>query len=311
MNKKNSSKISILVISYNTCDLTVRALHSVFTETKLPNYEIIVFDNASDVASVDTIKKQFGEKVTLIASEKNVGFAKGNNIAATYASGDFLLLLNPDTIVQDHAIDKLFNFAQSRPNAMMWGGRTVFEDQSLNKGSCWSAQSLWSLTSQALGLNSIFRNTTLFNPEGLGGWNREGVREVDIISGCFLLITRRLWDQLKGFDPLFFMYGEDADLCLRAKKLGASPMISGEATIVHIGGASEKTNSGKLIKLLKSKHMLIKIHFGRGQAKIGCFLLSLWPFSRFLAHTLLNIVSSNSERLNQWRDVWMRRNEWL
>ena len=76
------------------------------------------------------------------------------------------------------------------------------------------------------------------------------MREVDIVSGCFLLITRELWNRLGGFDPVFLMYGEDADLCLRARKLGARPMVTPEATIVHYGGASEACQAGKLEKLL-------------------------------------------------------------
>src|SRR4029078_10050453 len=90
---------------------------------------------------------------------------------------------------------------------------------------------LWSLTSKAAGLSSLFRRSTLFNPEGYGGWLRDSERGGDIVTGCLLLIRREFWKDLGGFDPSYVMYGEEADLCLRARAKGARPMITPEAQI--------------------------------------------------------------------------------
>ena len=100
-------------------------------------------------------------------------------------------------------------------------------------------------------------NSALFNPEAFGGWDRSSVRNVDIVSGCFFLINRTLWDRLGGFDPAFFMYGEEADLCLRARKLGARPIVSPSATIVHYGGASTSSTLKQRMLLLKAKATLM------------------------------------------------------
>src|SRR5690606_35725860 len=121
----------------------------------------------------------------------------------------------------------------------------------------------------ATGLSSLFRGSSLFNPEGYGGWKRDTVREVDIVSGCFFLIRRELWERLGGFDPAFFMYGEEADLCLRARKLGARPMVTPEATIVHYGGASERVRADKMVRLLQAKALLIRRHWGPVAARSG------------------------------------------
>ncbi|WP_166260763.1 glycosyltransferase family 2 protein [Marinobacter salicampi] len=303
--------VSIIVVSYNTREMTLACLRSVFAETHSFEFEVLVLDNASEDGSASAIEADFGDRVRLIAKKTNLGFAAGNNVAAKQAAGEYLLLLNPDTVVLDNAVDKLLSFARSRPDAGIWGGRTVFSDGALNPGSCWSRQTLWSLASQMSGLSSVFRKNSMCNPEGMGSWNREGVRYVDIVSGCFLLIKRELWLQLGGFREEFFMYGEDADLCLRAHKLGSRPIITGSSTIVHYGGASETVHADKLVRLLKAKMLLIQTHFPGYSRWLGRRLLALWPLSRFWAYSLLSQVGrSFTVRRSMWGDVWRRRSEW-
>ncbi len=304
--------VSIIVVSYNTRDMTLECLRSIFRETRLIDFEIIVIDNASTDGSADAITAEFGESVLLLASSENLGFAAGNNMAATKAKGDMLLLLNPDTVVLNEALDHLYAFSSQYPQAGIWGGRTLFGNGSLNPASCWSRQTLWSLFSQALGLSSLFRHSSIFNIEGIGGWDRDGIRAVDIVSGCFLLLKRDLWEKLCGFREQFFMYGEEADLCLRARNFGVRPMVTSAATIIHYGGASEKIRADKLVRLLKAKMLLICFHFPFWARRIGCWLLSLWPTSRYLAHLLLARLGGNSfkEKADVWKKVMQRKNEW-
>lgn len=303
--------LSILIISYNTRDMTLACIRSVFEQTTRTPFEIIVLDNASTDGSADALEQEFGSRLTLIRSLDNLGFAGGNNAAAEHASGEYLLLLNPDTVVLDGAIDTVMDFAEARPGAGIWGGRTVFADGSLNPASCWSRQTLWSLASQALGLSSVLRKSSLFNPEAMGGWDRSGERSVDIVSGCFLLIRRELWDTLGGFHPDFFMYGEEADLCLRARSLGARPMVTADATIIHHGGASETVRADKLSRLLAAKTLLIDRHFPNRSRGLGKRLLAAWPLSRMIAHTVLSPIRPSSRRGRAvWSRVWRDRDEW-
>lgn len=304
--------LSILIISYNTRDMTLECIRSVFEQTVRTTFEIIVLDNASSDGSAEAMLEEFGDRVRLVRSGENLGFAGGNNAAAEHASGDYLLLLNPDTVVLDGAIDTLVAYAVEHPQAGIWGGRTVFADGSLNPASCWSRQTLWSLTSQALGLSSIFRTSSLFNPEGMGGWDRSGEREVDIVSGCFLLISRELWRRLDGFHPDFFMYGEEADLCLRARTLGARPRVTARATIIHYGGASETVRADKLCRLLAAKTLLVDRHFAGLRRRVGKRLLAAWPLSRMVAHCLLAPIRSGSRRGAEiWGQVWAERRLWM
>ncbi len=304
--------LTIIVVSYNTREMTLACLRSVFRETRTA-FELIVLDNASDDGSAEAIRAEFGDRVELMASTENLGFAAGNNRAAETARGEYLLLLNPDTVVLDGAIDRLLEFARKQPEAGIWGGRTLFGDGSLNPASCWSRQTLRSLIFQAMGLSSLFRRSSLFNPEGMGGWNREGIRAVDIVSGCFLLIRRELWETLGGFRDIFFMYGEEADLCLRARALGVRPMVTSAATIIHHGGASEKARAGKLVRLLRAKTLLIRFHFPAAGKWAGVRLLYLWPASRYFAHSVLAALgrSASGEARKEWAEVLRHKHEWF
>lgn len=300
--------VGIVIVSHNTKDMTLACIESVLAQTMRP-HEVIVVDNASTDGSADAIEAEYPQ-VQLVRSVRNLGFAAANNLAAKESTAEYLLLLNPDTVVREGAIDKLVAFAESRPEGGIWGGRTVFEDGSLNPASCWRRQTLWSLVCMATGLGSLFRGSGWFNPEGNGGWKRDCQREVDIVSGCFLLIRRELWDQLGGFDERFFIYGEDADLCLRARKMGYRPMITPEATIVHYGGASEKVRADKLVRLLTAKMMLIRQHWSPSRVGIGVRLLAAWPLSRLIAFSVLRCAGFKRDALSVWREVWRRKREW-
>jgi GT2 family glycosyltransferase len=251
--------------------------------------------------------------VRLIALTGNVGFARANNIAAEQAKGRYLLLLNPDTVVIDRAIQRLIGFAAARQGAKIWGGRTLYADRSLNPTSCWRRMSLWNVFCRTTGLSGVFPGSQLFNAESYGRWDRSSVREVDIVTGCFLLIERGFWRELGGFDARFFMYGEEADLCLRAAKLGARPAVTPDATIIHYGGASEQVRSEMMVKLLAGKGELIKRHWPARTRGLGLFLLSLWPLTRAIALSgagwVLRRSALGGEAATWWR-IWRQRERW-
>jgi GT2 family glycosyltransferase len=172
---------------------------------------------------------------------------------------------------------------------------------------------LWSLTSQVLGLSSLFRRSALFNSEGYGGWMRDAERDVDIVTGCFLLIRKSFWDELNGFDAAYIMYGEEADLCLRARALGARPRVTPEAEIVHHGGASETVRADQLIRVIRAKTTLIQRNFRPWQRPLATAMLRRWPWSRMQAARLLARVTGGArhrEAAENWSEVWARRDEW-
>jgi len=303
--------VSILVISYDTRAMTLDCLASVVAETRVP-HELIVLDNASPDGSAAAIAAAF-PGIRLIASPENLGFARGNNVAAREARGEYVLLLNPDTLVLDRAVDRIVAFAGRTPQAGIWGGRTLHGDRTLNPGSVFGRVTLWSLFCRSSGLALIFRQSAFFNPEEMGGWDRGDEREVDVVQGSFFLIRRALWERLGGFDLAFVMYGEEQDLCRRARVLGARPRMTPEATIVHYHGASSR-RAAREIMTLKARVTLIRRHFPAWQQPIGMFLLGFWPWSRMVSGGALSRLSGRprfAEAAALWGDVWRARAEWL
>lgn len=307
-----SKKVSVLIVSYNTRDMTLACIASVLEQPGAGLCEIIVVDNNSSDGSADAIAMRF-PGLNLIKSTENLGFARANNLAAKQASCEFILLLNPDTVVLDDAIAKLLSFAEANPTARIWGGRTVFADGSLNPYTCWRFMSLWSLATQATGLTSRFGNSDLFDREGYGGWNRDSVRSVEMIVGCFLLIDTPLWNKLGGFDPRFFMYAEEADLCFRSYAEGTAPLFTPDATIIHHGGASEPEASGKLIRLFRGKATFMHKHWPSLRRWMGIFLLKLHVLIRWAGFSLAaRLRGREKQRLaaQKWKQVWLGRHEW-
>lgn len=303
--------LSIIIVSYNTCALTIAALDSVFRFPPTGRFEVIVFDNASIDDSATAIAERFPQ-VRLIANDDNIGFAAGNNAAAEYAIGRRLLLLNPDTVVFEKTLSSLMDFAQRKPNHRIWGGRTLFGDLRLNPTSCWRRMTLWSLFCSAAGLTYLFPRSGLFNPEAYGDWARDEEALVDIVTGCFLLIDHDLWRKLNGFDPTFFMYAEEADLCLRARGHGARPAITPRAELIHYGGASEATRIEKVIKTTRGRVTLMRKHWSPPALLLGRVLLLLWSFSRMMGSRMLSGPQDEPGKAHgKWREIWNRRSEWL
>jgi GT2 family glycosyltransferase len=303
VNASSNCDLSVIMISYNTREITLAALESFYAHAPQLDYEMIVVDNDSHDGSADAIAARFPQ-ARLIRPGENLGFAAANNHAAQFARGRRLLLLNPDTVHLDDATGALWRFAEQTPEGGIWGGRTLFADRSLNPTSCWGKMTVWSLFCAATGLTAAFRSSTVFNPEAYGDWPRDSLRAVDIVTGCFFLIDHDLWRKLGGFDRTFFMYAEEADLCLRAARLGAKPSITPDAAIVHYGGASEVSSSERIIKVMRGKATLMRKHWSRPAIAAGAGLLHLWAFT----HLLKGLLRGGEER-EKWRIVWRRRGE--
>lgn len=303
--------LSIFVVSYNTRELTRRCLRAIVASEIRASYEIIVVDNASVDGSADAIEREF-PSVRLVRSDTNLGFAAGNNLARRHASGERFLLLNPDTRVQPDAIERLLAFSIAHPEAGITGGRTLNDDGSLNPWSCRGRPTPWSMFCQATGLTTRFRMHPLFDPASLGPWQRDSVREVDVVVGCFLMIHRELWDELGGFDPAFFMYGEETDLCLRARQRGYRPMITPDAVIVHHGAASEPSEPHKLVRLFGAHATLFRKHWSPPARRFGVCMLKLWALSRWIGGRLVDPAGRGSAaaRSRVWGEVWRLRAQW-
>ncbi len=311
MTKLANKQLDIIIVSYNTAEYTKRAIQSVYDQTKATDFNIIVVDNNSPDNSVDVIRDNFSD-VILIESKQNLGFAGGVNLGAKAANSDYILLLNPDTIILEAAIDKIMHFAQEKPEAGIWGGITLNNDLSLNPNNARARLSFQTLLFSALGLSKLFRSSCFFNHDNYGCWDRNSIRKVDVITGCFFLTTRKLWKQLNGLDDTFFMYAEEADYCIRAINKGKQPIVSPNARIIHHGGVSEANFSGKMIKLLKGKAELINKHTPRWKQFLFKNLLLIHVINKVLSYNVQVLLKRDKKSLLiEWETILRQRHSWL
>ncbi len=298
--------VSVLIVSYRTRGPLTTCLGSLFAQTQENSFEVFVIDNNSNDGTIEVVANGFPQ-VTLLRSEINLGFARAINLAARLAQGDFLLLLNPDTQIIDQAVDRLVAFARSHPGHGVYGGRTVKPSGELAPHSCLGAPSLWSLTCFGFGLSSALRSSALFNPEVLGNWQRNRVREVPVVTGGLFLVPRVVWTELGGFDPVYFMYCEDTDLCVRAARLGYRPLFTPEATVVHEVGASSASNLDKAILLMRGKATFLRRNWNGLRQRWGLGMLLLGVALR----AAVGQAGLARGRSAPWKYLWQCRSHWL
>ena len=296
--------VSVVIASYNALEWLPRCLASVAGAARRSTVEVIVVDNASE-APVREYLATAPHGVRVLQQDENLGFGRACNLGARHGRGRHVMLLNPDAVLAEGAIDALVDFLAADPGRGLVGGRTLRPDGSLNPSSCWGAPTLWSWFCSAVGLTSAFRYTSLFDPEAMGSWQRDSERDVDIVSGCLLLATREAWDALGGFDEDYFMYGEDADLSLRAREAGFRPAITPAAVAVHAIGASSPTKLSKQRLLFRGKATLARKRWSPVRWSAGLALLAGGVALRAAAETALR----RSDRTQ--RSLWAERRDWL
>ncbi len=300
--------VSVVVVSYNVKDWIVRCLGSLAASTS-HDLDLIVVDNASHDGSADAVEAAFPE-ATVVRNDHNLGFGRAVNQCAELAKGDYLLLLNPDGYVEPGSLDALVDFAQRNPRYVIVGGRTISPEGDLDPRSCWAAPTLWSLASSALMLSTLRPRSTLFDPEAMGDFGRDHPRPVDIVTGCLLLVRLADWRALGGFDERFFMYGEDAELCLRAAaETGRQCAVTPDATMVHAVGASSATRPDKHELLLAGRITLVRTHWGPVRGRAGAALLVGGVGVR-AALERTGLGGRIGGRDTDWAEVWRRRGRW-
>ncbi len=301
--------VAIVIVTYNSEGQIRECLESVFGQRKNITQQVIVVDNESRDGTVALIRSEFPD-VQLILPGENLGFAKGVNLGAGKADADFVLLLNPDTVILDHAVDVIVEFARAHPSHGLYGGRTLKPDGSLEPSSCWGVPTLWSMALFALGITTLASKNRWLDPESLGSWQRDSVREVGVITGCFLLTPLDIWKQLRGLDERYFMYGEDVDFAMRAKAAGRRPVICPDATLVHEVGQSSDTPVHKMLLLYRGKASLVRTHWKGPARKFGIFLLAAGTALRASAANVI-ALGRKTDTAGRWQTLWQKRNEWL
>lgn len=301
--------VAIVIVSYNSEDHIGACLQSVFAQRKSVNQQVIVVDNDSRDGTVAFIRENFPE-VQLVLPGANLGFAAGVNLGVKHSSAEFVLLLNPDTVILENAVDVIVDFARKNPGHGLYGGRTLRPDGSLEPSSCWGRPTLWSMTLFAFGLTTLAPRNRWLDPESLGNWQRDTVREVGVITGCFLLAPTDVWNQLGGLDERYFMYGEDADLAMRAWSAGYRPVICPDAKLVHEVGGCSDTPVHKTLLLYRGKASLVRTHWTGLAQWFGLFFLATGTGLR-AAISKVHSSPGRNDSAGRWQTLWRDRSKWI
>lgn len=253
--------LSIIIVNFNVKEFLQNLLSSILKSTGRLSTEIIVIDNASDDGSVEIIREKF-PSVKLIASEKNLGFGRANNLGLEISKGKFILLINPDTIVQEDTFQKLIAFFEKTPEAGLAGCKVLNSDGTLQLACRRSFPGPWTSFTKVTGLGKIFPKSRLFARYNMTYLDENQTYEVDAISGAFMMMRREVYEKVGGFDPQFFMYGEDLDLCYRIQKAGYKVYYLHETQIIHYKGESTKRSSLDETRVFyEAMHLFVKKHF--------------------------------------------------
>ena len=254
--------LSVCIVNWNTRRDLEQALTSILNSDPGLSLEVVVLDNGSQDGSAPMVRDRF-PSVAVVESRENLGFPRGYNRAAQQADGRHLLMLNPDTVVQEGALQRLVAFLDSHPEAGAAGPRLLNPDGSLQ----------FSCRRFPKPMAAILRNTLLgrFAPGNrftrgylMADWDHTNARQVDWVSGAAMCIRREAWEETGGFDEGFFMYAEDIDWCLRAHRAGWQIYYLPEAVIVHrIGASTDQRPIAMVVEFHRSMARFYRKHYAR------------------------------------------------
>ncbi|MBP9213907.1 MAG: glycosyltransferase [Chitinophagaceae bacterium] len=284
-------KLSVIIINYNVKYFLEQCLHSVVKATQQIDAEIIVIDNCSTDGSIAYLQPKFFQ-VHFVENTENIGFGKANNQALSIAKGEYVLFLNPDTIVPENCFTESIAFYEQTPNCGALGikmvdGKGVFLPESKRAFPS-------PLTSffKLVGLATIFPKSAIFNKYALGHLSENENHEVDVLAGAFMLLSKEVLQKVKGFDDTFFMYGEDVDLSYRIQAAGYKNYYFSNCSIIHFKGESTKKGSLNYVRMFyQAMSIFVQKHYSGSKAFIFSFLIQLAIGARAVVSLLSGLLT--------------------
>lgn len=248
-------RLSVVILNYNVSSFLTLCLQSVQEALTGIDSEIIVVDNNSDDDSCDMIRRDF-PSVHLIENKVNLGFSKGNNIGVSKAKGTHVCILNPDTVVGEHTFSQLLEFIDKNQNVGALGCKLI------DGRGRFLPESKRHVPTPMVALQKLFGYTSSYYFNEL---DEDSNGPCDILVGAFMLLQKRVFDEVGGFDEDFFMYGEDIDLSYRLLKAGYSNYYFGQEAVIHFKGESTLKNSFYLKRFYGAMKIFYRKHFFKNQ----------------------------------------------
>ena len=271
--------VSIIIVNFRTPQLVIECIESVYEKTEGISFEIIVVENGSGDNSSEIIRKQLGTRVKLIVSSENLGFGRANNLGAKYAQGEYLFLLNSDTILVNNAIKILFEFAKATSKVGVVGGNLLTSNMKASPSYCLEFDNINKVKKNAKWLVILFNRIKISIKGKIGrnvantlgqvyNFGNEAIK-VAYIFGADMMLPRKIFSDMGGFDSDFFMYGEEQDLSWRIKEAGYQIWNVPEAKIIHMDGASMKKEASFNTKQYKMRMNGKMVYFYKRHGKNG------------------------------------------
>ena len=254
--------LSIIIVNWNAGHLLKDCLESIYRNIIKINCEIFVVDNASTDGSLEMVRKEFPQ-VKLVENKSNLGFAKANNQAINKSKGMYILLLNPDTIVQKDAFQNMIEFMNTHPEAGVAGSKVLYADGSLQL-SCGHFPSLQTEFFHSTLLEEIFPKSPFIGNFRMTNWDHNSVREVDWVSGSCLLVRKAVITDVGLLDKAIFMYAEDIDWCYRIKNAAWKIYYLPQSKIIHLESQIANTDlTNKLRNGYQGLYYFFDKHYGK------------------------------------------------
>src|SRR6056297_185717 len=278
--------LSVIIVSYNVQYFLDQAISSVLESSCDFDLEIIIVDNGSTDNSVKWVENDYPE-VRIFDLGDNVGFAKANNLAAKEAKGEYMLLLNPDTILQADSLQHCYDFLSNRDNSGAVGLRMYDGQGKYLPESKRGFPSPWTSFCKITGLNELFPTSKAFNYYYLGHKSSDIDQAVDVLTGAFMMLRKKTYLELGGLDEDFFMYGEDFDLCYRLHEKGFQNYYLASSSIIHFKGESTSKQS---LKYIKTFYSAMSIYAGKHYNRHILALMSVFIQGAIYARAGLAIL---------------------
>ena len=302
-------KLSIVILCWNDLKVIGNCLRSIYSGTHATQFEVNVSDNGSTDGTVEFIREAFpGARV--IENGANLRFSKGNNVGIQASTGEYVLILNPDTIIHEGTFDRWIDFADKHPEAGGFGCRVLNPDGSY-QGSGRPFPTIWREWLAALYLRPLGYLSDIFISDRYVRWKGETERTIDWQSGCCLMVRGELLKQLGGFDEQFQYYYEDLDLCHRVWIAGYPILYTPEVTITHLGGQSTTERFPIPFELDKyrNRYRYFYKYFGKRGAR-RCRRTSLaWIRVRQAGYRLIQLLKP-SDGLTRRLELYRAAAEW-
>jgi len=276
-------KLSVVIVNYNVKYYLENTIRSVLESANGFQTEIIVVDNASSDGSENYIKKHFPD-VKYIYNQENAGFAKANNQGLKIAVGEYILILNPDTLLMPDTVRVMIDYLSTHHDTAMVSCKVTQPDGRLDNGCRRTFPTAWNSFSHITGLSKFFPKSPLFSAYNLLYLPEDEIAEVDAISGCFMFFKREILERGIYLPEEYFMYGEDLDFCYQIKKSGFKIEYVPLTSIIHYRGQSSRKDRVKLRKhFYQSMNIFVRKNYS---SRYSIFFQTILDTGIFLAYLI-------------------------